>query len=181
MKSGYMLFLVLSSAIWTGGIVSVAESAPASQQTSNESSARAAGDRPRDAEHAPASADGIRTGKNPHQRKNGAATKNLGRGRAELTRTNRPRQLPNDRDRLANTTDVRPQIPDNSGGSAQRGFVEGKGDKSGDLARRPILAPTGDPSSTRHRGLNPPIVAGSVKSTTSNTASINGTRINRRR
>ena len=175
MRCNYLLLLALSSTMVMCGTGSLALPAPPTQQTSSASSSHEAGDHPHEAEQT-AATEGMRAKKHAdEQQHNRTSSRNLGHSPADPTRVNRPRPLLNNRERLANTTDVHRQVQGNSGGVVEGAFMQGKGSK------RSVPAPTGGPPSMRHRGPNPPIVAGSGNSTSWNTGSINGTRIDRRR
>src|SRR5271157_2523476 len=103
MKTTCLLFLMMVRAVLTPVTVDAVPSSPASQQTSPASSANPASSHPRDAEHAAPPRDGRHPaeGGASDERRNRARTSepNHPPGRASLTRTNRPPQLPNSRQR----------------------------------------------------------------------------------
>jgi|SRR5208337_1732132 len=163
---------------------------PASQPTSPESSANTASDHPRDpAQRDAAPADGVRHqtgGKASHEQRDhgrGSDT-NHPPSRASLTKVDRPKQLPNSRQRSlpGNGMNFHQPGSNKSAGAAKSGFIPNEGANIALAVRTPSVVRPSVPSfnNGRHRGPNPAVVGGSPNSHRSNTGAINGTRMNRK-
>ena len=113
-----------------------------------------------------------------------ASNTNHARSHASLANTNRPKQLPNSRERLTarNPRNVRESGQNKSGVAAKKGSIQNK-TVSGTPAVRPphvFRSSALSPENVRHRGPNPAVIAGSANSRTGNTGTINGTHMSRR-
>ena len=105
-------------------------------------------------------------------------------GRASLIKANRPKQLPNTRQRAkaGNVMNIHQQGTNKSVGVAKGGLIPNQTVYN--------ALPVGTPSAVRptvpslnnvhHRGPNSAVIGGSVNSDRRNTGAINGTRMNRR-
>jgi len=127
MKTTCLLFLTMVWAVLTPGTVDAVPSSPASQQTSPASSANTASGHPGDAEHAASPRAGRHSteGGASDERRNRARTSdpNHPPGRASLTRTNRPPQLPNSRQRSIAGNALHQPGSNKSVGAVKGGFI----------------------------------------------------------
>jgi len=163
---------------------------PASQQTSRESSANTASDHPGDPaqrDAAPPRDERHQTeGKASHEQRDHsrASDTNHPPSRASLTKVNRPKQLPNSRQRSlpGNAMNLHPPGSDKSAGAAKGGLIQNETVNNVLPVRTPsVVRPTVPAlNNVRHRGPNPAVVGGSPISHSSNTGAINGTRMNRK-
>ncbi len=193
MKTTWLLFLSMSWATLTHGTGYAAPSSPASQQSYPGSSANTASDHPRD----PAQRDAAPAGDGRHPTGGKASDEQRDHGRASdrnnppsrasligLTKANRPKQLPNRRQRSipGNAMNLHQPGSDKSGGAAKGGLIRNETVNDALAARMPSVVRPTVPSfiNVRHRGPNPAVVGGSALSHSSNTGAINGTRMNRR-
>jgi hypothetical protein len=184
MKALSLLFLTMTWAVLTPGTDYAVPSSPASQQTS---SANTAGGPPRDAGHAAPPRDGR------HETGGEVSDEQPGHGRASgpnhpsshagLTRVNRPRQVPNGRQRPLPGNALSPPGWDRSGGAAKGGLIQNVPVHNASPVRTSsVVRPTALPiNNARHRSPNPAVVGGSANSVRRNPAVINGTRMNRKR
>ena len=190
MKTTCLLFLTMSWAALTHGTGYAVPSSPASEPTSPASSANSASDHPRDPaqrDAAPADDGRHQTGgkASDEQRDHGRASDtNHPPSRASLTKANRPKQLPNSRQRSlpGNAMNLHQPGSDKSGGAAKGGFIRNETVNNALPVRTPSVVRPTVPSlnNVRHRGPNPAVVGGSANSHSSNTGAINGTRMNRK-
>jgi hypothetical protein len=99
--------------------------------------------------------------------------------RGSLTKVNRPKQLPNIRQRSLPGNALHQPASNKSGGAAKSGFVRNETVNNHWMpsALRPA-APMLD--NVRHRSANPAVVGGSPNSRSANGGAINGTRMNRK-
>jgi hypothetical protein len=102
--------------------------------------------------------------------------------RPSLTKANRPKQLPNSRQRSLPGNALHRPGSDKSGGAAKSGFIRNETIHNALPVRTPsVVRPAVPlPNNVRHRGPNPAVVGGSPNSQSRNTGAINGTRINRK-
>ncbi len=102
--------------------------------------------------------------------------------RASLTKANRPKQLPNSRQRSIPGNALHQPGSDKSGGAAKSGFIRNETVNNALAVRTPSVVRPTVPSlnNVRHRSPNPAVVGGSPNSHSSNTGAINGTRMNRK-
>ena len=104
--------------------------------------------------------------------------------RASLTKANRPKQLPNSRQRSlpGNLMNLHQPGSNKSGGAAKGGLFQSEPVNNALAVRTPsVVRPTvPPPNNVHHRSPNPAVVAGSVNSDSRNTGAINGTRMNRK-
>ena len=113
-----------------------------------------------------------------------ASDKNHPRSRASLTKANRPKQLPNSRERSipGNAMNLHQPGSAKSGGAAKDGLIRNETVNNALPVRPPSVVRPTVPSlnNVRHRGANPAVIGGSANSDSRNTGAINGTRMNRR-
>ncbi len=113
-----------------------------------------------------------------------AAQTNVERGHTNLTRVDRPRKFPNNRERSTSGNAVNLHRPAfyKPAGAAKGGFIQNETVKGTVPVRSPsVVRPTAATlSNVRHHGPNPATVGGLGNSATSNNGSINGTRMRRR-
>jgi hypothetical protein len=188
MKTACLLLLTMSWATLTQGTGYATPMSPAPQQKSPQSSAPTATAYPGDAKRAaPADNGGYRTREKAsvEQRGHGRASiTNRPPSRVPLPKANRPKQLPNSRQR---------SLPGNAMNLHQPGSDRSRGGANGGLTRNETANNAlafGTPSAVRptvpllnnvpHRRPNPAMVGGSLISPRSNTGAINGTRMNRK-
>jgi hypothetical protein len=102
--------------------------------------------------------------------------------RASLAKANRPKQLPNVRQRSRPGNALHQPGPDKSGGAAKGGLIPNETVNNALAVRTPSVVRPTVPllNNVRHRGPNPAAVGGSPNSHGSNTGAINGTRMNRK-
>ena len=104
--------------------------------------------------------------------------------RASLTKANRPKQLPNSRQRSlpGNARNLHQPGSDKSGGAAKGGLIRNETVNNALAVRTPsVVRPTVPAlNNVRHRSPNLAVVGGSPNSHSSNTGAINGTRMNRK-
>jgi hypothetical protein len=112
----------------------------------------------------------------------GASEPNHPPSRASLTKANRPKQLPNSRQRSMPGNALHQPGPDKFGGAAKGGLIPNETVSNALAVRTPsVVRPTVlSPNNVRHRSPNPAVVGGSPTSRTSNAGAINGTRMNRK-
>jgi len=163
---------------------------PASQPTSSESSANPASGHPGDPDAlhrdaAPAD-DGRHQagGKASDERRNygRASNPNHPSGSANLIKANRPKQLPNGRQRSLSGNALHRPGPDKSGGAAKGGLIPNETVHSALPVRTSsVVRPTPlSLNDVHHRSPNPAVVGGSSNLRSSNAGAINGTRMNRK-
>jgi hypothetical protein len=188
MKTTCLLFLTINCAALMHGRGYAAPSNPASQQTSPQSAAKTVSDDPRDGEHAAPADDGKhqKDGK-PSDEQRGhrhASDKNHPRSRASLTKANRPKQVPNNRERSTSGNAMNLHQPGSakSGGAAKDGLMQNETLNNALPVRPPTVVRPTVPLRTnvRHRSANPAVIGGSATSDRRNTVAINGTHMNRR-
>jgi hypothetical protein len=187
MKATCLLFLMIGSAALTPGTSCAAQSSPASQQPSSESSANTISDHPRDAVHGAPVEDGKnqKDGDPFDEQRDHRHTsdKDHPRSRASLTRSNRPKQVQNNGEHSTSGTAMNLHQPgsDKSGASARGALIQ-HGTVNVSVPVRPasIRPRVPLPNNVRHRGANPAVIGGSAKSYNRNIASISGTHMIRR-
>jgi hypothetical protein len=160
---------------------------PASQQTSP---ANSASDHPRDPDALHRDAASPRDGRHQTGGKASDEQRNHGRAsdpnhppsRAPLIKVNRPKQLPNSRQRSLPGNALHQPGSNKSGGAAKGGLIQNETVNNALAVRTPsVVRPTVlSPNNVRHRSPNPAVVSGSPNSHSSNTGSINGTRMSRK-
>jgi hypothetical protein len=188
MKTTGLLFLAMNWAVLMPGTSFAVPSNPASPQTSPASSANTTSGPPRDAGHAAPPRDGRRVtgGKVSDERRGHGRISNPHHppGSANLTRANRPKQLPHRPQHSipGNGLNVYPPGSDKPRGAAQAGLVANGTLHSALLVRTPsVFLPTGlPPNNVRHHRPNPTVVGGSPNLHSNNTGAINGTRMIRK-
>jgi hypothetical protein len=177
MKVTCLLFLSLIVPMSWAALTPGTSYAASSQQTSAESSATAP------------------VARNPSKEQRSArhaSDKNHPRRRASLTVANRPKQLPNSRNRSipGNAANLHQYGSGKSGAAAKGGLIQNETASNSMPVRPPgTIRPTAaslNPSrnNVRHRGPNPAVVGGSAGGSanlhSSNTGAINGTRMHRK-
>ena len=102
--------------------------------------------------------------------------------RASLTKANRPKVLPNSRQRSISGNALHQPGSNKSGGVAKSGFIRNETVHNALPVRTPSgVRPTAPlPNNVRHRSPNPGVVSGSADFHSRNTGAINGTRMNRK-
>jgi hypothetical protein len=186
MRTTCLLFLAMSWAALMQGTSYAVPSSPASQPTSPESSADTARGHPLDAEHAASADDGRyeRGGKAADEQRGHARASitNHPPSRASLTKANRPKPLPNSRQRSLPGNALHQPGSDGSGGAAKSGFIRNETVNNALPGRTPSVVRPTVPllNNVHHRSPNPAVVGGSPNSHSSNTGAINGTRVNRK-
>jgi len=188
MKTAYLLFLMIGWAGLMHGIAYAAPSSQASQQASPESATYTVSDHPHDAEHAAPADDGKHPveGKTSdiHGDRGRASDTNHPPSRASLAKANRPKQLPNGRQRSlsGNAMNLHQPGSDKSGGAAKGGFIRNETANIALNVRTPSVVRPTVPllNNAQHRSPNPAIVSGSENFHSRNTGAINGTRMNRK-
>ncbi len=160
---------------------------PASQQTSP---ANSASDHPRDPDALHRDAASPRDGRHQTGGKASDEQRNHGRAsdpnhppsRAPLIKVNRPKQLPNSRQRSLPGNALHQPGSNKSGGAAKGGLIQNETVNIALPVRTPSVVRPTVPSfnNVRHRSPNPAGVGGSPSSHSSNTGAINGTRMNRK-
>ncbi len=105
-----------------------------------------------------------------------------GHGGPAPQKANRPRQLPNSQQGSLPGNALHQPGSDKFGGVAKTGFIRNETINNALAVRTPsVVRPTVlSPNNVRHRGPNPAVVGGSPNLHSSNTGSINGTRMNRK-
>ncbi len=105
-----------------------------------------------------------------------------GHGRPAPQKANRPRQLPNIRQRSVPANALHQPGSNKSGGAAKSGLIPNETVNNAWAVRTPSVVRPTVPSlnNVRHRSANPAVVGGSPSSHSSNTGAISGTRMNRK-
>jgi hypothetical protein len=186
MKAAGLVFLTLGYLAWTVGGAYAAQSVVAAQQTPPPSGANTVGNHSREADHAAPAADDAHVGKpSDDQQNHRNISGKLPTSNSKRSKSNRPSGLPNTRERSAAEDSRNSHRPasDKSAGTAKNGLsrnetVNHAPPNRSSSAPRPTVPSL---SSVRHRGANPPIVGGVGSSNTKNTASLDGTHMNRKR
>ena len=182
------LFLMIGSIALRPGLGYADPANPASQERASQSASKTASNDQRDGKQAAPSdgGKGQRDGKPSEEYGDGRHVfdKDHPRGRGSLTRANRPTQLPNNRERSASRNAMNFLQPgsDRSDGAAMGGLIQNETVRNALRARassgvRPALQSL---NNARHRGPNPAAIGGSSNSDRRNTATVNGTRMNRK-
>ena len=101
---------------------------------------------------------------------------------ASLTKANRPRQLPNSRQRSMPGNALHQPGSDKFGGAAKGALIPNEAVNNALAVRTPSVVRPTVPllNNVRHRNPNPAVVGASPTSRSSNTGAINGTRMNRK-
>jgi hypothetical protein len=186
MKTTSLIVLTMSWAALMPATGSATPSSTASQRSSPEASVSPARGHPGDAGRADVSDDGKhladRSTSGLHPERHRASTPNHAPSRAGLTSANRPKQLPNNRQRSprGNATNL-------EGSGSSRDAGKG-GLMPGETARNTLASRTSSAVWTRgpslnvvqHRGTGPAVLSGSVNADRRNNGAINGTRMNRK-
>jgi hypothetical protein len=187
MKAAGLVFLTLGYLAWTVGGAYAAQSVVAAQQTQPPSGANTGGNHSREADHAAPAADDAIVGKpsDDQQNHSNISGNKLPTSNSKRSKSNRPSGLPNTRERSAAEDSKNSHRPasDKSAGAAKNGLSRNETVNHAPLNRSSSAARPTVPSlsSVRHRGANPPIVGGVGSSNTRNTASVDGTHMNRKR
>lgn len=188
MKATCLLFLMIGSAALRIGIVYADPASPASQEQAPQSASKTVSNDRHDGEQAAPSDGGKdqRDGKYPeeHGDRQHVFDKDHPHGRGSLTKANRPVHLPNNRERFAsgNTMNLLQPGSGRSEGAAKEGLMQ-SGAAHNTLRNRPQsdVRPSAPlVTNVRHRGPNPATINGTANSDRRNTATINGTRMNRK-
>ena len=180
MKTRCFLFLAMSWAMLTPGTGYGVLSSPASQPTSPASG------HPGDAGQATSPRDGRPPtgGKtSDEQRDHGRASNpNQPPSRANLTKSNRPKALPNSQQRSIPGSALHQPCSNQSVGAAKGGLIQNGTVHNAVPVRTPsVVQPTVLLlSNVHHRRPNPAVVGGSPNLRSSNFGAINGTRMNRK-
>jgi hypothetical protein len=187
MKTSCLLFLMIGCAALTSGTSCAAQSSPASQQPPSESPANTISDHPRDAVHGTPVEDGgnQNDGKPSDEQRDyrHASDQDHPRSRASLTRSNRPKQVPNNGEHSTSGTAMNLHQPgsDKSGASARGALIQHETFNRALTIRPASIRPRVPlPNNVRHRGANPAIIGGSASSNSRNTGAIDGAHMNRR-
>jgi hypothetical protein len=149
----------------------------ASQQPSSQTSKNTLGDHPRGAKHAA-----------PNDVRKARKDENVSderRGHRHISDKNHPRSVATvTKERFPSRNAANPRQPgsDKSSGAAKGGFIRGERVNSAMSPGPPNVIRPSVPSlnNVRHRGPNPAVVSGSLKSDDRNTGTINGTRAHRK-
>jgi len=187
MKAICLLSLMISYTALTDGTVYAHPANPTSQQTFPEGPTAKVSNRPQDAEHAAPANGGKRQKGGSHadgRRGNRqVSAKNHPRSSA-ATRKDRPKHLPNNRERSpsGNALNVHQPGSDKSSVVAQSALIQ-RGTVNNALPVRPasVIRPAfALPNNVRHHGANPAVIGGSANSSSRSTGAINGTGVHRR-
>jgi hypothetical protein len=187
MKAAGLVFLMLGYTAWTVGAAYAAQSVVASQQASPASAANTVGNHSRETEHATATDGGTHFGKaSDDQQKHPKISDNkLPASYPSLSKSNRPNELPNRRERSAAEDSKNSHRPgtNKSGGAAKNGLTRNEtvnhaSSNRAASATRPSVPSLGN---VRHRGPNPAIISGARSSNTGNTAALDDAHMNRKR
>ncbi len=187
MKTTCLLFVTFGWAALMPGKGYAVPSSPASQQTSPESSANTASGHPGNAGHAASPRDGRpQTGeKASDEQQNHGATSETNRppSRASLTKANRPKPLPNGRQRSLPGNALHQPGSNKFVGAAKGGVIANETVSNALPGRTPSVVRPSVPSlnQVHHRSPNPAVVGGAPHLHSSNTGAVNGTRMNRKR
>ena len=105
-----------------------------------------------------------------------------GHGGPTSQKVNRPKQLPNSRQRSMPANALHQPGSDKFGGAAKGGLIPNETINNAWVVRTPSVIRSTAPSfnNMRHRSPNPAVVGASPNSHSSNTGAINGTRMNRK-
>lgn len=187
MKATTLFFLTLGCAAWTVGGAYPAPSFAAAQQASPGSAAPAAGHHSREDDHAAPTGGGTHIGKPSDDQQNHrkVSGNKLPTSSASPSKSNRPDELANKRERSASEDSVNSHRPasDKSAGAAQIGLarnetVNHSPSNRASSAVRPVVPSLGN---VRHRGSNPAIVGGVGSYNARNNGALDGTHMNRKR
>ena len=186
MKTTCLLFLTMSWAALMPATGYATPSSTASQRSSPEASVSTASGHPGDAGRADVSDDGKhladRSASGLHPEQHRTSTTNHAPSRAGLTSANRPKQLPNNRQRSPRGNAMNLEGSGSSRDAGKGGLMPGETVHNALASRTSSDVWTGRHSLNvvHHRGANPAVVAGSVNSDRRNNGAINGTRMNRK-
>jgi hypothetical protein len=181
-----VLFLTMGWAALTQGTGYAVPTTPASQQSSAPSSVTTASGRLDAPGRADASDDAkhlaVGSTSRLHQEQHRAPTTNHPPSRAGLTSTNRPKQLPDSRQRSLDGKAMNHQ-----GSGSGKPWGAGKGEL-GETVHNASASPTSSadwsrgpsPNVVHHRGTSPAVLSGSMNADRRNNGAINGTRMNRK-
>jgi hypothetical protein len=186
MRAIGLVFLTLGYAASLLGAADWGQSVVASQPASAPSAANTVGNHSRETEHATGTDGGTRVEKTSDDQQNNRSISGnkLPTSNTSLSKSNRPNELPNRRQRSAAEDSKNFHRPgsDKSGGAAINGFTRNETVNHASSNRAPSAAQASVPSlgNVRHRGPNPAIISGAASSNTRKTAALDGTHMNRK-